>query len=774
MQTPKLSVKEFAAKIKAKYPDYAPMGDLELTRRILAKYPEYQDSLNVTIQQTPLEPVHSTAGTRSGVESAGAFVRGAANAVNPLPGLAQGVESQRQFARTGERPQAPITGIAQSHAEQFSKAKASFDEGNYTEALGHTLAALLPLVGPAVANSAEKMGEGQVAEGLGEVAALALPSALARKPSATLVPGVKSRLNPVEQRAVAFGERQGIPIDAATGTGSRLIRNAQALVQNQPGGSGVAQAARQVQSDAIASTGQRLMDRVASPVTAEQAGADVRATLNQRIARLKREADAQYAKLRAAEADPANVESVEVGRASAAVADFYGRMINESVDARLAGIKDVARSGATEMTGKLKREINPANKYDTGEVTGRFGGGFKEAFPELRGFPESPSQMATAIEKGSGALYDRLRKKMRDVVEEQEGAEIRSALRDNDVSFEFGSSSTVASEASGAPITKDMALPVNMAVVKRTLRPIYDEMKRTMPTTQQQASKGLKALENVINSEDWVPASVADQNLSAIKGIVRESVSKDLRNKSQGLAARAVRELEEEVQAAFAKAGPEASKALELGRTATAAKYATADTLKALRKEPVQVFRQLTARKDSAVELLRDVAKKAPEELPKIGRAYLEDLLETATKEGGYGKAGTVMNQWNALGKESKRLMFKNPALVEDLDNFFMLAKKIAENPNPSGSAVVGALVPYGYLFMTEPLVGTTAIIGNNVLARLLFNNPKAAKALMRGMKVPLGNKAAAAVASSEILNIVGKNRTPAMIPSHASTARGQ
>lgn len=37
----KLSVKDFAARLKAKYPDYASIDDLELTKRIIAKYPEY-------------------------------------------------------------------------------------------------------------------------------------------------------------------------------------------------------------------------------------------------------------------------------------------------------------------------------------------------------------------------------------------------------------------------------------------------------------------------------------------------------------------------------------------------------------------------------------------------------------------------------------------------------------------------------------------------------------------------------------------------------------
>ena len=41
--TPKLSVKDFAAKIKAKYPEYKDIDDVTLSNKIVAKYPEYKD-----------------------------------------------------------------------------------------------------------------------------------------------------------------------------------------------------------------------------------------------------------------------------------------------------------------------------------------------------------------------------------------------------------------------------------------------------------------------------------------------------------------------------------------------------------------------------------------------------------------------------------------------------------------------------------------------------------------------------------------------------------
>ena len=42
----KVKVKEFAAKIKEKYPAYKDVDDLELTNKIIAKYPEYKDQVD--------------------------------------------------------------------------------------------------------------------------------------------------------------------------------------------------------------------------------------------------------------------------------------------------------------------------------------------------------------------------------------------------------------------------------------------------------------------------------------------------------------------------------------------------------------------------------------------------------------------------------------------------------------------------------------------------------------------------------------------------------
>ncbi len=56
--------------------------------------------------------------------------------------------------------------------------------------------------------------------------------------------------------------------------------------------------------------------------------------------------------------------------------------LDDAVKMRLSEIADIAESGVTEMTGKLKREGRRSQFETGGEVTGRFGG-MKPAYPEL-------------------------------------------------------------------------------------------------------------------------------------------------------------------------------------------------------------------------------------------------------------------------------------------------------------------------------------------------------------------------------------------------------
>ena len=78
--------------------------------------------------------------------------------------------------------------------------------------------------------------------------------------------------------------------------------------------------------------------------------------------------------------------------------------------------------------------------------------------------------------------------------------------------------------------------------------------------------------------------------------------------------------------------------------------------------EPVQNFTKLTQQQDSGLGFLRRVADLAPQEMPALGRAWVQrQLLQSfirSMKTGGNGKKGQSQNGKNGHGKKGPgRLM---------------------------------------------------------------------------------------------------------------------
>lgn len=70
-----------------------------------------------------------------------------------------------------------VEGILGPSWEQLQKGKKAYDEGRYTEAVGHTLGAI-PLIGPTAAHAGEQFAEGDFSGGLGTTAGILTPFAM--------------------------------------------------------------------------------------------------------------------------------------------------------------------------------------------------------------------------------------------------------------------------------------------------------------------------------------------------------------------------------------------------------------------------------------------------------------------------------------------------------------------------------------------------------------------------------------------------------------------
>jgi tetratricopeptide (TPR) repeat protein len=300
------------------------------------------------------------------------------------------------------------------------------------------------------------------------------------------------------------------------------------------------------------------------------------------------------------------------------------------------------------------------------------------------------------------------------------------------------------------PVTEEMQLPFDMRPLKKELEAVEAEYKYTLPETDQRASLGLHAIRNILKGPDFKPASAAEKDIGLLKDAARSDIP-ELKDTSQGLASLALEKYERGIEEVLAGAhDPEkAIAALRQGRLKTAQKYETLDLMKEFGKpgsmEPVQVFQKLTWRGDSGIDRLRRVAAVFPDRMKEAGRAYLEGLLDLATREGDFEKAKTLFNSYHQLGPETKKILFGNPLMVKDLDNFFHLAKRLAEDPNPSGSAKLVAMEVGGTMILQSPVRGTLYSLGNSALARLLYN-PRAARLLAKAMDGTAGAASAGAV----------------------------
>jgi hypothetical protein len=155
---------------------------------------------------SPEAPISLMPGTANS-DAAGRFAHGIANTMNPVPGI-QAIANDPQGLKHGIEE-----GIFAPQAEQFHKAsdaihgRGEFGSmgtvGRISSAAGHAAAGALPLVGPTAANAGDKIGEGDVAGGLGEAAGLGL-SAVTPEITKGLGKGLMRAAEPVAESALGI------------------------------------------------------------------------------------------------------------------------------------------------------------------------------------------------------------------------------------------------------------------------------------------------------------------------------------------------------------------------------------------------------------------------------------------------------------------------------------------------------------------------------------------------------------------------------------------
>jgi hypothetical protein len=302
------------------------------------------------------------------------------------------------------------------------------------------------------------------------------------------------------------------------------------------------------------------------------------------------------------------------------------------------------------------------------------------------------------------------------------------------------------------PKTESIPFPVDMREFQAQFKPMLEQVQRQTRLGQQQYAPAQIALEDLVNGPEYKPASAAEADLGALKEVVRKNtLTGGVKNEAGQMAASLVDRLQDVIDGTVKRiGGPEALDELRAGRLATRGKYEAINLVDQLKTEPVRLYDQLTSKRDASIDLLRQVNKLAPEETPALGRAWLEAAMDKATDSGRFDHADKLYSDWNGLGNETKKIMFRNPTLISDLDNFFQSAKDSARIEGPSGTARVAHISGTAGLVIAHPVAGTAYVVGMNALSRLLYN-PSFVRAAIRGFKVPAGAPGAAAAAGAMV-----------------------
>lgn len=287
MPDPTLSSSEFAAKIKAKYPEYSNVDDNELALRVVAKHPEYRGQVSFAPNAGLASPGKNAVQPQYAPEQASVAQKLGAMAREGTLGFASGVglpETQNasdfsllpglKHMVTHPIDSAQLVGgaIYDASANQLKQAKADIQAGGVG---GYTSAAIdaagaIPLVGPGAVAAGKEIGSGNsetAAHGAGSALGQLAMLGLATKPGVALADAAVSKLAPLTDAIDS-----GLANSAARLNNSALRPGVKAFRYDKNPGRGV------TESGIVAATKGGLADKI------EQSTANISSQTDQLLA----------------------------------------------------------------------------------------------------------------------------------------------------------------------------------------------------------------------------------------------------------------------------------------------------------------------------------------------------------------------------------------------------------------------------------------------------------------------------------------------------------
>lgn len=554
------------------------------------------------------------------------FVSGAVNALNPMPLL------REIFAPDGQGLQRVGAATLEAHKDQFKKAKELYDLSLLpdqswvnrrllqVQAFGHISAAVLPLFGPAAANSGELIGTGDagnIAEGLGGAAGMILPT----------VKGVRARTTGAVERAVT--PRGQMPASQAAGLATKYGAELPGLTARQAPRLASSAAAAQLAAErrmpmtrGEASQNPALLglERAAEKTTAVgsmSAGPQLRGQQAAAMGRIGREMAEETG------APPTSPEQAGVGARQAArdinqqVGDAYGRTAQKIQERVAPGPGRTPVAAGESLVGAVENRVDALK----GRAREHY-----DAFDQIANDPANAKEVVVGHEVGH--------------------------MGDN-------SGFTLK-----IPIKETIASPIDLEATNMmdTFRRVNEEWTTQWPEIRKQQSAAFSLLASIVNSKKTiVPLAQAEKLLGYAKALARDE---------GGTAKLLVSKLQQAVDRGVAELGPDAQVALTKGRAAARIQWQANEVLAALKGtqsnhltrgaqyEPVRAIGKITGADDKAITLLRRTAEEVPDAIPVVARQVLDDILSEGLTGGtlDFAKTKAMASAWNKLGDATKEI----------------------------------------------------------------------------------------------------------------------
>tara|TARA_R110000868_G_scaffold154667_1_gene380776 strand:+ start:542 stop:2554 length:2013 start_codon:yes stop_codon:yes gene_type:complete len=306
------------------------------------------------------------------------------------------------------------------------------------------------------------------------------------------------------------------------------------------------------------------------------------------------------------------------------------------------------------------------------------------------------------------------------------------------------------------PVYEMVAGPTSTAEAKAAAGPMLEELEKTIPEAQRQMSPTVSLLRQIMNRPDTVSLETAMADNSALQNIARTEAPA-LRTQAQRVASKLSAPYRAAIDAAADAIGPEAKAALESGRESTVQKYDLGKALpRSAKDRPVDMANLLVAGGDKSFPILEKISKHTPDAVPDVARATIEQIFRHSTENGGVSRIDSAVNRWNAMGPQTKTLLF-GADVSDEITNLMQYAKLAGKNANPSGTAKVGAVTGMAYLLLHDPVTAIAAMTGSRLLAKGILSPEVAATARQTGRipapQVPTALKVAASPLKATSLN---------------------